>query len=82
MKIHIRKMGNSKGIIIPKPVLQQTGLCNEIELSVEGESIILSRPRKKPRHDWAAASQRIADAGDDQLEWPEFANEEDEDLQW
>lgn len=82
MQIKIRKMGNSRGVIIPKPVLQQTGLGDEVELRVEGESIILTRPTRNPREGWAEASQKVAEAQDDGLLWPEFANEDDEDLNW
>lgn len=82
MKVTLRKMGNSRGVIIPKPLLQQTGLSDELELTVEGESIILSKARNHPRENWAAASLSIAETGDDQPVWPEFTNEDDEDLTW
>jgi hypothetical protein len=37
---------------------------------------------RRPRTGWAEASQKIADAGDDALVWPEFGNDEDGDLRW
>ena len=83
MQIKIRKMGNSQGIIIPKPILQQSGLTDEVELRLDGDRIILSRPNKpNPREGWAEASRRIAEAGDDELVWPEFDNEDDGDIAW
>lgn len=82
MQIKIRKMGNSRGIIIPKPVLQQTGLDDEVELRLEGETVILTRPSGNPRRGWADASREIAEAQDDELLWPEFPNDGDEDLEW
>jgi antitoxin component of MazEF toxin-antitoxin module len=33
----IRKMGNSQGVLIPKPLLQQLGLTDQAEMLVEGE---------------------------------------------
>jgi hypothetical protein len=40
-------------------------------------------PAKRPPHNgWADAFQKIAEAGDDELVWPEFANAGDADLRW
>jgi|MudIll2142460700_1097286.scaffolds.fasta_scaffold1978995_2 antitoxin MazE len=82
MKTTIRRMGNSQGVIIPKPLLAQVGLVDEAELVVEKDSIVLRKPRRKVRAGWAEASQRVAEAGDDALAWPEFANAGDAELQW
>jgi hypothetical protein len=34
------------------------------------------------RKGWAEASRVIADAGDDELVWPEFSNADDDELAW
>jgi antitoxin MazE len=78
----IRRMGNSKGVLIPKPLLQQLGLENQAEMRVEGDALVLRRPKSAPRAGWAEASRRIAAAGEDALVLPEFANEGDADLKW
>ena len=82
MKIAIRKMGNSQGVIIPKPVLAQVGLDSEAEMSVEHGAIILRKPREGVRVGWAQASKAVAAKGDDALEWPEFGNAQDSELVW
>lgn len=82
MKITIRKMGNSQGVIIPKPVLAQVGLEDEAEMSVEHGAIVLRRPRGGVREGWTEASKAIAASGDDALVWPEFGNTEDSELAW
>ena len=82
MKIAIRRMGNSQGVIIPKPVLAQVGLTDEAEMVVEKGAIVLRKPADRPREGWAEASKRIAQAGDDAPAWPEFANKGDKDLRW
>lgn len=82
MKIAIRRMGNSQGVIIPKPVLAQVGLEDEAEMVIEKDCIVLRRPQIRAREGWAEASQRIAARDDDELVWPTFANEGDADLQW
>jgi antitoxin MazE len=38
--------------------------------------------RRKPRAGWAEAARALADADDDRLVWPEFANAEDDELVW
>lgn len=82
MKITIRKMGNSQGVIIPKPILAQVGLDDEAEMSIERGTIVLRRPRKGVREGWAEASKAIAASGDDALVWPEFGNAQDSELAW
>jgi len=82
MITEIRRVGNSRGIIIPKPLLKQAGLKREAEIALERGAIVLRKPRRNPRQGWAEASRRIAAAGDDRLIWPEFANRDDEDLRW
>ncbi|MGA2218318.1 MAG: hypothetical protein ABSG51_09555 [Terracidiphilus sp.] len=78
----IRRLGNSQGILIPKPLLQQVGLVDQAELRVEGEALVLRKPKAAPRSGWAEASRKLAAAGDDALVLPEFANEGDADLTW
>jgi antitoxin MazE len=82
MKIAIRKMGNSQGVIIPKPILTQLGLDNEAEMSIERDAIVLRKPRKAVREGWAEASKAIAASGDDRLVWPEFGNAGDSEFTW
>jgi antitoxin MazE len=82
MRTPIRRMGNSQGVIIPKPLLAQAGLENEADMVVENGAIVLRRPPRNAREGWAEASQAIAAAGDDALVWPEIANEDDAGLEW
>lgn len=82
MKTAIRRMGNSQGVIIPKPLLAQVGLETEAEMAVENGAIVLRPLRKEARQGWSEASRRIAAAADDGLIWPEFANEADKELEW
>ncbi len=82
MQVAIRTMGNSKGVLIPKPILEQTGLLDAADLQVKNGVIEIRPLKRNPREGWAADSQRIAQAGDDGLAWPEFANADDKDLKW
>ena len=82
MTVTIRRLGNSRGIIIPKPMLKEAGLLKEAEITLERAAIVLRKPRRNPRAGWAEASHKLAQAGDDKLLWPEFANRDDGDLKW
>lgn len=77
-------MGNSSGVIIPKPVLVHLGVTagDDLDLALEGDRIVLVPVRARPRAGWAEAARAIADAGDDSLVWPEFSNSGDVELEW
>jgi antitoxin MazE len=47
-------------------LLEQAGLSDEVELSVEGDKLIVHAARQ-PRQDWAARFAEMAARGDDQL---------------
>lgn len=66
VKTKIIKIGNSQGIRIPKPVLDQIRLWGEVELWIEADQIII-RPARSPRFGWDEAFQQMAANGDDQL---------------
>lgn len=82
MQVAIRKMGNSQGILIPKPILSQVGLEDTADLQVKNGVIEIRPAKRNPRENWARDSQRIAQANDDKLVWPEFGNEGDAELVW
>jgi antitoxin MazE len=78
----IRRIGNSRGIILPQPLISQLGLGAEVELSVEDESIVLRKPRRAARSGWAKATNELAKVEENRLVWPEFANAGDSQLKW
>ena len=66
MKTRIVRIGNSRGLRIPKPLLEQAGLHDEVELSAENGSLVI-RPARQPRSSWAGAFRAMARHGDDTL---------------
>ena len=82
--VSIRRIGNSQGIVIPKPVLAQLGLNGEVgaEMTIEGGALVLRRPASPARAGWAEAAKKIAEAGDDALVMGEFGNAADPELTW
>jgi antitoxin MazE len=71
-------------VIIPKPLLKEVGIApgTVIDMAVEGGRIVLSPLKAHPRAGWAEASKALAESGEDAPVWPEFGNEDDEDLVW
>jgi antitoxin MazE len=82
MKVAIRRIGNSHGIVLPKPVLAQAGLSHEAELTLEGGAVVLRKPVQPVRAGWAAAAKRLAERGDDAWVMSEFANDGDAERTW
>ncbi|MBX9625841.1 MAG: AbrB/MazE/SpoVT family DNA-binding domain-containing protein [Gemmataceae bacterium] len=64
MKTRIVPIGNSRGIRIPKPLLDLTGLAGEVEITAEGGALVV-RPVRAARAGWAAAFREMARRGDD-----------------
>jgi antitoxin MazE len=84
MHVSIRQIGNSQGVVIPRPVLTQLGLSSEAgaEMTIEGDALVLRRPASRVRTGWAEAARNIAEAGDDELVMGEFGNAADTELSW
>lgn len=84
MRVNIRRVGNSQGVVIPKPVLTQLGLTKDagVEMTIENDALVLRRPANPVRAGWAEAARKIAGAGDDTLVMGEFGNAGDTELVW
>jgi len=82
MHVSIRPIGNSRGIVIPKPLLTQLGLVDQADLTVEDGALVIRKPASPARAGWADAAKALASQQDDALLLGDFGNEGDEDLQW
>lgn len=82
MKTAIRRMGNSQGVIIPKAILQQTGMRDAVDMAVEDGHIVLRAIVPTVRAGWAEAGAAIAAADDDAPEWREVPCPGDDELRW
>jgi antitoxin MazE len=52
MEARIIQIGNSRGIRIPKTMLEQAGMTDRVELSAEGGCITIKAADAVPRSDW------------------------------
>ena len=66
MKARLVRIGNSQGVRIPKPLLEQTRLRDEVDIEVEDDHLVI-RAVSAPRSGWDDAFQAMARQGDDAL---------------
>lgn len=66
VKTRIIKIGNSQGIRIPKLLLDQTDLGDEVELELQQRQIVI-RSAHQPRAGWEEQFKAMAEAGDDKI---------------
>ncbi len=64
MRARVIKIGNSQGLRIPKPILEQTGIMDDVEIEVQKNQIII-RPVRNVRDGWDEAFKMMAQKGDD-----------------
>lgn len=84
MQVTIRSIGNSKGVVLPKPLLAQAGLGDDeaAEMTVEDGAIVLRKAARPVRAGWAEAASKLAAKGGDELVMGEFGNDVDAELDW
>ena len=88
MSSAIRKIGNSAGVILPKPVLETLGakLGDRIDFVSEGGRVFLSPVATDPRAGWEEDSKRLGAMGltEEDREWLEapLNTEAEKDWEW
>jgi antitoxin MazE len=66
MKTRLVQIGNSKGIRLPKTVIAEAQLQDEVELQAEPGRIVI-RSAKRPRQGWADAARLMHERDEDYL---------------
>ncbi len=75
MNISVIQIGNSKGIRLPKTLLEKYKITNAVELILEKDCIII-KPKTTPRKDWEKSFKKMHENGDDQLLMPDLFEDE------
>jgi len=82
MKAHLVRIGNSRGVRLPKPLIAQAGLTEEVDLRVQGGAIVIARVAT-PRSGWADAARKMRQRKDDRLLIPLTPTRfDDEEWEW
>ena len=66
MTSRIVQIGNSRGIRLPKVLIEEAQLADEDELQAEPGRIVICRGNR-PRAGWAAAARRMRERDEDRL---------------
>jgi antitoxin MazE len=76
------QIGNSRGVRLPKLVIEEAGLADEVELQVR-EGAVVIRPLHPPRSGWEAAAKALRDSsGDRLLDSPTPTRFDEEEWEW
>jgi antitoxin MazE len=81
VKARIVAIGNSHGVRIPKPMLEQAGLSGEVELHAEHGRIVIAAARPA-RAGWAEAAAALHARGEDGLLDTPATVFDDEEWEW
>jgi len=67
MLVSVIPIGNSRGIRLPKAILEQLQIEDKLEMEIEEKRLILKPVSRKPREGWEAAFQTMTANSDDSL---------------
>jgi len=81
MRTRIVKIGNSKGIRIPKPLIEEAGLKDEVDITFRDDALVIS-PVSHPRDGWAESFKSMRERGDDVLLDNEYLTSEWDEFEW
>lgn len=82
MKARLVRIGNSRGVRLPKPLIEEAGLHDEVEPLVRKGTIVITSAQR-PRTGWAAAAKRLRQRDKDNLLDPPVATRfDEEEWQW
>jgi antitoxin MazE len=66
MRLKLVPVGNSRGLRIPKPILEQCGFRDAVELRVEKDRLVIT-PERRPRPGWEEAFRAAGPSAQDEL---------------
>jgi antitoxin MazE len=66
MKTRLVRIGNSRGIRLPKPLIEEAGLPESVELRVRDGAITIT-PAIGARAGWTEAARQLRERGEDRL---------------
>ncbi len=66
MRTRLIRIGNSRGVRLPKPLIEEAGLSDEVEVRARHGSILIL-PAAGPRSGWAKAAQQLRERDEDRL---------------
>lgn len=81
VKARLIKIGNSRGVRLPKAVIEQAGLGDDVVLQVEDNRVVISAAAP-PRTGWAVAAQQLSAESRSLLDPPSPTRFDEDDWRW
>jgi antitoxin MazE len=81
MRIELVRIGNSRGIRIPKPLIEQCGFGDTVELHVEQDRLIIA-PERPARRGWKEDFAAAGSSADDRLTFETLPSDEFDAEEW
>lgn len=75
MQLSVIQIGNSRGIRIPKAILDKYQIKDSVAVELRDDALIL-RPVRKPREGWEESFRQMHENGDDKLLIPDVFEDE------
>jgi len=82
MLVSVVQIGNSRGVRLPKAILDQLEISDRLDMEVENSQIILTPVPHQPRQGWDIAFNQMREEGEDKLLLPEKATTEGFEWEW
>ncbi len=75
MRLSVISIGNSRGIRIPKAILDKYQIKDSVEIELHEDALLL-KPVRKPREGWEESFRQMHENGDDKLLIPDVFDDE------
>jgi antitoxin MazE len=82
MLVSVIPIGNSKGIRLPKAILEQLNIQDQLDLEVEDKQLVLKPVSRKPREGWEAALKEMSSSHEDAMILPDSGDAEVFEWDW
>ena len=79
MVVKVRKIGNSVGVLLPKAIVDQCSIKDEVSLEVNGNTITIHPVTTQPRQGWEEQFLKAGSLKDNEMLMGEFDNSFDKD---
>lgn len=82
MKTRLVRIGNSRGLRLPKPLIEEAGLRDEVEVTLRDGALVITSA-DHPRAGWEVAVQLLLERREDyRFEDPGPTRFDDEEWEW
>lgn len=82
MKARLIRIGNSRGVRLPKPMIEQARLSGDVDIEVRDQAIVITATQAR-RVGWAQAARKLRERDSDRLFDEPLPTEFDEkDWEW